>query len=626
MEIKNVAVIGAGTMGAGIAQRASQSKFSVYLHDLKEEYIEKGFKTIKSTLEEGIKRGKVKKEKLEEIIGNIKGTTDLNEAVKNADIVIEAVFEDLDIKKNVFKNISKICSNETIIVTNTSSLSVTELGKSVLNQSRFAGLHFFFPSAINRLVEVIAGIETSKETLETLVDFSRQMGKIPILAKDSPGFVVNRFFVPWLNEACKILEEGIANISTIDKSAKQGFSIGMGPFELMNATGIPIAYYSEKSLEKRLGDFYKPSKVLEEQFKSKKLWDLDGEVNEKEISNIINRFYAVVFSIACNIVEEGIAKKEDVDRGATIGLRWKVGPFALMNKIGIEKSYEIVKNYVKISKGIKIPKSLEERYKLGKGWFLKNVEVKKHGKIAIIIMNRPEAMNALNSKILIELENAVIDLQKDKDILAVLITGEGNAFVAGADIKEMIEKSPIEAREFTYLGQEVFKKLENLEKVVIACVNGFALGGGLELALACDLIIASEKAKFGLPEVGLGIHPGFGGTQRLPRLIGKNRAKELIFTGDTISAKEALEIGLVNKVVPQQNLMKEAIKIANKISSKGPIAIKLAKKVVNRGIEEDLNSALALEMESVSMCFGTEDRLEGMRAFIEKRNAEFRNK
>lgn len=626
MEIKKVAVIGAGTMGAGIAQRASQSKFSVCLCDIKKEYVEKGFKIIRSTLEQGIKRGKVTPEQMKEIIANIKGTTDLKEAVGDADLVIEAIFEDFEIKKKLFKDLSDLCPKETIIVSNTSSLSVTELGKVVENQERFAGLHFFFPSAINKLLEVIAGKNTSPETMSSLVEFSRQMSKIPIQAKDAAGFAVNRFFVPWLNEACKLLGDGIANVPTIDAAVKKGFSIGMGPFHLMNATGIPIAYHSETSLEKELGEFYEPAKRLEEQFYSKEIWDLDGEIDESKFDEIINRIFSAVFCVACELVEGGVATKEDLDRGATIGLRWRMGPFALMNKIGIKTAYEIVSEYIKITNGMDMPKSLDNQYQSGENWFLKNVEVKKEDRIATIIMNRPEAMNALNSKVLIELGNVIDEIENDDNVWVILLTGEGNAFVAGADIKEMMEKTPIQAREFTYLGTEVFKKIENLNKVVIACVNGFALGGGLELALACDFIIASEKAKFGLPEVGLGIHPGFGGTQRLPRTIGKNKAKELIFTGDIISAKDAEKIGLANKVVPPQDLMKEGMKIAKKISSKGPIAIRLAKKVVNKGLETDLNTALSLEVESVSMCFGTEDKKEGMQAFIEKRKAEFENK
>ena len=213
---------------------------------------------------------------------------------------------------------------------------------------------------------------------------------------------------------------------------------------------------------------------------------------------------------------------------------------------------------------------------------------------------------------------------EDDDIACVIITGEGKAFVAGADIKEMLGKNPIEARKFTQLGQDVFRDIENMNKPVIAAVNGFALGGGCELALTCDLIIASENAKFGLPEVGLGIHPGFGGTQRLPRLIGKAKAKELIFTGEMLDAKEAQRIGLVNMVTSSERLLEEVKAIASKIATKAPIAIQLAKSAINKGCDMDLNRGLAYEVESVAMTFSTKDSKEGMKAFTERRKPKFK--
>ncbi|MDI6888060.1 MAG: enoyl-CoA hydratase-related protein [Candidatus Thermoplasmatota archaeon] len=239
-------------------------------------------------------------------------------------------------------------------------------------------------------------------------------------------------------------------------------------------------------------------------------------------------------------------------------------------------------------------------------------------------MSRAEALNALNTRVLSDLKTTLAELKKDKSTNIVIITGEGTAFVAGADIAEMIEKTQLSAREFTQLGQATLKQIENLDKVVIAAVNGPALGGGCELALACDIIIASEDAKFGLPEVGLGIHPGFGGTQRLPRLIGRNKAKELIFTGEIIDAKEAERIGLVNKIVPAEKLMEETMKLSKKIASKAPVAIRLAKSAINIGLEAPLEQALAYELETACLTFSTKDKVEGMKAFIEKRKPEFK--
>lgn len=256
----------------------------------------------------------------------------------------------------------------------------------------------------------------------------------------------------------------------------------------------------------------------------------------------------------------------------------------------------------------------------------KNLEVTVADNIGIVSINRPKALNALNSKTLEELGDLLDSIAIDSEIRAVVIRGAGEkAFVAGADITEMQMLSAIEARKFSKLGQSVFKKIENLPQPVIAAINGFALGGGCELAMACDIRIAAENAKFGQPEVQLGVIPGFGGTQRLPRLVGKGIAKELLFIGESIKAQEAYRIGLVNKVVPVEELMTVAITMAKKIISKAPIAVQLCKEAVNEGLDVDLDSGIAYEIEVFGLCFATNDQKEGMRAFIEKRSPVFRN-
>lgn len=624
-KIKKIGVVGAGTMGSGIAQLFSQQGYSVVMLDMKEEFVLNGLSKIKNFLEEGVKKGKVKHEEMSKTLANIKGTVDYNE-LKDCDLIIEAVFEEMEVKKEVFEKLESVCKKECIFTSNTSTLSITELAKFTKRENNFAGLHFFNPAQINRLVEVIPGEKTPFELTIALTELSRINGKFPIIVKDSPGFAVNRFFVPFLNEACRIYEEGKANIPTIDFAGKSAFSIGMGAFELMNFTGIPIAYHSQTTLSK-LGKFYAVSPLLKRQYEKNEKWDLSGEIQNDKINEIKERFLALTFAIVSQLLDEGICTKEDVDKGATTGLRWQLGPFALMNKYGIEKSYELVKKLEEHYKGkLKMPKSLLQQFNHKKEWYLSNVKTIKQGRIATVLMDKPESLNALSTKVLSDLECSLYEIKNDKNIDVVIITGEGNSFVAGADIKEMSDKSSIEAKEFTSLGQRVFRQIEELDKVVICAVNGFALGGGSELAISCDIIIASEKAKFGLPEVTLGIHPGFGGTQRLPRLIGKARAKELIFTGDIIDSKTAKEIGLCNKVVKKEELMEECMNLANKILSRGQIAVKFAKNCINRGMDMDLGNGLAYEVESVSILFSTDDLKEGMKAFIEKRKAEFKGK
>lgn len=258
---------------------------------------------------------------------------------------------------------------------------------------------------------------------------------------------------------------------------------------------------------------------------------------------------------------------------------------------------------------------------------LKNVLLEKEGNIAIVTMNRPKALNALNSETLKELNNVIEALEKDNEIYAVVLTGAGEkAFVAGADISEMKDLNEEQGKEFGLLGNKVFRRLENLDKPVIAAINGFALGGGCELAMACDIRIASVKAKFGQPEVGLGITPGFGGTQRLPRIVGLGKAKELIYTCDIIKADEALRIGLVNRVVEVEVLLEEAKAMAKKIAVNAPIAVKLCKDAINRGMQVNIDEAIVIEASDFGKCFSTEDQKEGMTAFVERRGKNFQNK
>jgi len=256
---------------------------------------------------------------------------------------------------------------------------------------------------------------------------------------------------------------------------------------------------------------------------------------------------------------------------------------------------------------------------------MENVLYRVEGEIAIITINRPQALNALNSKTLLELGNVINKVSESKEIKAVIITGSGEkAFVAGADIKEMKDLNALQGKELARLAQKAFSAIENMPQMVIAAVNGFALGGGCELASACDIRIASTKAKFGQPEVTLGITPGFAGTQRLPRLVGKGIAKEMISTGDMIDAQEAYRIGLVNKVYNPEDLLPKAIEMASRIASRGPVAVSLSKAAVNDGMNMDTESAYKYEADIFGLCFATEDQKEGMTAFVEKRKAEFK--
>ena len=255
------------------------------------------------------------------------------------------------------------------------------------------------------------------------------------------------------------------------------------------------------------------------------------------------------------------------------------------------------------------------------------VTLEQKGPVGVITMNRPEALNALNDQVLQDLDQVLDQVEENEEILVAVVTGAGRSFVAGADIGQMSTLTAVEAKKFGILGNKIFLKLENLSKPTIAAVNGFALGGGCELSMACDIRIASEKAKFGQPEVGLGITPGFGGTQRLPRIVGAANAMELILTAKTINAAQAKEMGLVSHVYAPEELMDKAMELANAIAANAQVAIRQSKAAIRRGLQTDMATGTAYESEAFGLCFATEDQKDAMNAFVNKEKVtSFKNR
>ncbi|MGD8273719.1 MAG: 3-hydroxyacyl-CoA dehydrogenase NAD-binding domain-containing protein, partial [Desulfobacterales bacterium] len=551
-QINTIAVIGAGNMGSGIAQKIAQEGINVIMVDIKEEFVERGINTIRQMLKEAVERKILNSEQVHDVLSRIIGTCDF-EIVADADLVIEAVFEDKQVKFDLFEKLDRICSDKTILATNTSSFYVHEFANKTARPDRFIGLHYFYHPAKNRLLEVIPHEKTSAETIEKSLLAAKLHGKTAILVKDAPGFAVNRFFVPFLNEAARMLEEGLANIPTIEEAAKQAFKIGMGPFELMNVTGIPIAVHASTTLGNELGSFYATAEILKTQKDKNENWDLSGDVDGSKLEEVKDRFYGVCLGVAAALVDEGVASIEDTDRGAKIGLRWLMGPFEIMNKIGIEKTFKAVEAITQRYPDFKMPKVLAQQYESGKPFAFNFVDLEVKEGVAYITINRPEAMNALNETVVAQLRKRFDEAEANASVKAIVFQGAGKAFVAGADIKYFVDKIKADRiadiAEFTRKGHELLLDIENSDKLTIALLDGLSLGGGSELALACQAIVATPTGSMGFPETAIGIFPGLGGMLRMARFTGPELAKYYVFTGSPISAEDAHTFGIVARLV-----------------------------------------------------------------------------
>lgn len=560
--IQRVAIVGAGNMGSGIAQKSAQEEFDVQMVDREQQWVDRGQGIIKDFLSEAVERRIFNQSQVDEITSRITGVIGVENTAENTDLVIEAVFEDFDIKTAVFKTLDEACGDHTILASNTSSLSVNELAKATGRPDKFVGLHFFYHPAKNRLVEVIPAKTTSQDTIDRVVQYCKMLGKVVIVCGDRPGFVVNRFFVPWLNEACLLEQEGVANAAQIDAIACKAFRIGLGPFGLMNLTGPPIALHSTDYLAEQLAvPRYDGATNLRELVGANNMWEISEatDYSEEQYQLVSRRLFGVVFGVAAQIVDEGVCSMEDVDRGAKVGLRWAKGPFEMMNKIGIQQSYEMAVDYQKLCLDDagdftwQVSEFFAKQASNNTPWDFSYVDTSITDGVATITINRPEAMNALNETVIKQLGQAVNAVNANTAVHTMVLDGAGKAFVAGADVKFFVDKirsnSIGDIVEFTSNGHEVLNAIENSSKTTVALTTGLALGGGLELALCCDYRIGTRRTQFRFPETSIGIYPGLGGSQRPARISGIPLARWAVLGGNFMNSQIAYDIGLLTHLV-----------------------------------------------------------------------------
>jgi enoyl-CoA hydratase/3-hydroxyacyl-CoA dehydrogenase len=659
--VKNVAVLGAGAMGAQLGALAAEAGYSVKIRDIEEKFLERGRQTINEMYDRRISRGRFTEQAKKEVLGRIKFLVDLKETVKDADFIIEAIPEIMDLKKSVLKEVTSLCPVDTVFATNTSSLSIAEMSTAAKRPELVVGAHYFNPPSRMTLLEVIEGDRTSKDAIKVVEVVAKAMGRDVVHVKDVPGFIANRIFGNMCNEADWALAQGEAQSPfEVDSAIKYKLGLPMGMLELQDTLGggsIETQFHVMEYFAETMGKSYGPAPILTKLFKEKHggkktgqgYYDWSGgRTNEIPMNAGVDfdpvRVLAGAVNEAAKLIEMKATTKEEIDTAVLLGLNYPRGVLRLADSFGLDKIVsELDRLYEKYNKEdrykassvlTRLVKAGKLGRKTGEGFysygpgeyeFLK-LDINKATKVATLILNRPNRANAFNADMMTEINKALGELEKDENARCIVITGAGANFCGGADFAAFASGEVDAAISFSEAPHEVFTKIETFSKPVIAAVNGPAMGGGLELALACDIRIMNKTAIVRLPELTLGLLPGAGATQRLGRLIGWARAKEMILLSDPVNADKALAWGLVNFVADSKDFKKLVEETAVKLAAGAPLAQKYAKALLYYGAQADQRTALYLEA-AISGDIGlTKDLNEGITAMNSRRPPKFTGK
>jgi enoyl-CoA hydratase / 3-hydroxyacyl-CoA dehydrogenase len=666
MFVSKAAVVGGGTMGGEIAQAIAAADIPVVVKDIEQGFVDAALEKARAVTE-GQLASLVKKEKLTqeqadarlaEVMGRIVGTT-AYEGFGDVDFAIEAVPERMEIKRAVFAEIDAATPGHAILASNTSALSITELGEATLRADKVVGFHFFYPASVMPLVEVVVGEETSRETATAAYNFVQAIKKQPIVCAEVPGFVVNRILMATIGEIWRAQEERGLSLKAIDEAIAAAQVAPMGPFFLSDLLGLDTVLHVAEHLEQAYGEGFYVHKGLQKLVGEGKLgaksggegFFKDGEQTipgdaAPDAEELVAMFTCRALIESCLLVEEGVVSVRDVDLGMMAGAgldprRGLLPPFWKADVEGLGKVLERIEGlrerYGDRFKAPTLLRRLVAQGRLGlesgegfypyprpdEGEQPDTVKLETRGDVAIAwLANAP--MNAVSPDVIRDLATVWERVKAAEGVRAmVLASSVPVVFSAGADIKAFTAMDEGSGRELIDAGHTLLREFGSERIATVAAVNAIAFGGGCELAMACDVRIAAEAAVFGQPEIKLGIIPGFGGTQRLPRLVGPNKALEMNLVGDAILSEEALELGLVNRVVPDHELLETALMWARRLAGQAPVAVGQIKRTSHRA---DIDEGIEAEKQAFALTFASEDAKEGIGAFLAKRTPKWSGK
>jgi len=668
MFVFKAGVVGAGTMGGQIAQTIAVAGFPVVLKDIDDALVQAGLQeatnVTRGQVGKLVEKGKLTAEQGEaqiaEIVGRIHGTTSY-ERFGDVDFVVEAVPERMDIKQAVFAELDAATPGHAILASNTSSLSITEIGEATLRPENVIGFHYFYPASIMPLIEIVEGEETSAESVAAAITFAQAIRKQAITCAEVPGFVVNRILTAGSSEIWREQEEKGLSIKQIDDGVGAAGVTPVGPYYLVNLLGLDTVLHVAEHLVESYGEerFYVP-KGMQKLVANGKLgaktggdgfYDPAGNPNidgdgEPDIAELVELLSLKTVIEACLVLEEGVATHRDIDFGMMAGAgldprRGLLPPFMKADSEGLDTLLERMENAQERYGERFTPPTILRRMvaqgrlgqKSGQGFYpypqpdaeqpgeVVKLETRADG-VAIAWLANGQ-MNSISPQVVEDLGKVWSHLKSASGPpVRALVIASSNPFLfcAGADIKAFTTMDESSGAQLVDDAHALFKELGSEGIVTIAAVNGLAFGGGCELAMACDVRIAARSAIFGQPEIKLGIIPGFGGTQRLPRLVGENKALEMNLIGDPILADEAFELGLANRLVDDHELLDTAVQWARKLAAQAPLAVTQIKRVSAAG---DLDQGIEAEKRAFAEVFTSADGKEGIAAFLGKRPARF---